>query len=380
MKYISFYDTDFNKNEQRYVSFAAKTKIDYIISQLLGLSEHIQIISPSGTKSSKIYKGNIIKINEKLSLKLFLTIGTKHTVIRRINSLINMVSFIIYLLFHTSRNEPIILYHSLYFIRYKRFFYIIKKIKKSKLILDIEEIYSDVLNDLETKKKEMKFFQCADAYIFPTKLLNEQINVNNKQSVFIHGTYQVEPDYNCKFNDGKIHVVYAGTFDPRKGGAVAAVTTAEFLNEHYHMHIIGFGSENEVKQIQDLIKKVSDKTKCTISFDGLKTGEEYIRFIQSCDIGLSTQNPDAAFNATSFPSKILSYLANGLRVVSIRIPVVEQSDIGDIMYYYDEQTPEKIAQAILKIDMDSNYDSRKRICELSDKFEKDIEKLFQEAI
>ena len=70
------------------------------------------------------------------------------------------------------------------------------------------------------------------------------------------------------------------------------------------------------------------------------SGEDYIRFIQSCDIGLSTQNPDAAFNATSFPSKILSYMANGLRVVSIRIPAIERSAVGNEVMFYNEQTPE----------------------------------------
>lgn len=102
------------------------------------------------------------------------------------------------------------------------------------------------------------------------------------------------------------------------------------------------------------------------------SGEEYIRFIQSCDIGLSTQNPDAAFNATSFPSKILSYLSNGLRVVSIRIPAIEGSDVGDKLFYYDEQTPKQIADAILSVDMAQAYDSRSDIVDLSNKFQNEL--------
>ena len=98
-----------------------------------------------------------------------------------------------------------------------------------------------------------------------------------------------------------------------------------------------------------------------MSYDGLLSGEDYIRFIQSCDIGLSTQNPDAAFNATSFPSKILSYMANGLRVVSIRIPAIEQSAVGDMLIYYDKQTPQEIARAIRAVQMDALYHSRVRI-------------------
>ena len=202
------------------------------------------------------------------------------------------------------------------------------------------------------------------------------INTEKKPEVVIHGTYKVEPERKCNIfkdnlqqeNHDMIHVVYAGTLDPRKGGAIAAAAAAEFLPEGYHIHILGFGSQSDIKNMQDRVAEISSRTKAKVSYDGLLSGEDYIRFIQSCDIGLSTQNPDAAFNATSFPSKILSYMANGLRVVSIRIPAIEQSAVGDILYYYDEQMPEEIAKAILAVDMNSTYDSRMHIQELDRDF------------
>ena len=131
--------------------------------------------------------------------------------------------------------------------------------------------------------------------------------------------------------------------------------------------------------MKNLVDKISKRSAAKVSYDGLLMGEDFIRFIQSCDIGLSTQNPNAAFNATSFPSKILSYMANGLRVVSIRIPVVEQSQIGDSLFYYDEQNPKQIAKAILSVDMKKQYDSRKLIAQLADNFEKDLAMVLNEV-
>ena len=64
---------------------------------------------------------------------------------------------------------------------------------------------------------------------------------------------------------------------------------------------------------------------------------------------MNTHNPNAAFNATSFPSKILTYLANGLAVVSIRIPAIEQSEVGKYLFYYERQTPQEIAAAIMSV-------------------------------
>ena len=154
---------------------------------------------------------------------------------------------------------------------------------------------------------------------------------------------------------------------------MAAVAAGEFLSENYHLHILGQGKEMDKRYLLEKIEEVSKKSKCIITYDGLKSGEEYIRFIQSCDIGLSTQNPNAAFNETSFPSKVLSYLANGLRVVSIRIKALEQSAVNDLLFYYDENSPQAIAEAIKGINLEAVYDSRKCIIELSKGFMQTID-------
>ena len=65
-------------------------------------------------------------------------------------------------------------------------------------------------------------------------------------------------------------------------------------------------------------------------------------------------------------------MANGLRVVSVRIKALEKSAIGDLLYFYDEQTPESIAEAVKKIDFSQPYNSRKRIKELDKEFTKQI--------
>ena len=109
--------------------------------------------------------------------------------------------------------------------------------------------------------------------------------------------------------------------------------------------------------------------------DGLLNGDDYIHFLQSCDAGFSTQQTDAAFNNTSFPSKVLSYLANGLRVVSVRIPSLERSTVNPLLYYYDGNSPEAIARAVAGIDWKKPYDSRKVIHELDHQFVKGIGEL-----
>ena len=92
-------------------------------------------------------------------------------------------------------------------------------------------------------------------------------------------------------------------------------------------------------------------------------------------IGLSTQPIDAGFNTTSFPSKVLMYMSNGLRVVSVRIPAIETSSVGDRIYYYDNQDPKEIARVIRSVALDDGYDSRAHLNVLHGDFVEGLKRL-----
>ena len=175
--------------------------------------------------------------------------------------------------------------------------------------------------------------------------------------------------------DGKIHCVYAGTLDTRKGGAMTAIATASYLPENYHMHILGFGNNEDVSKVKNAIAESLISTRCYITYDGVLRGEEYIRFLQSCDIGMSTQNPNLEFNGTSFPSKILTYMANGLQVVSVRIPAIEKSKISPYLQFYDGNNPEDIAKTITQMDFKKNVSSLDVLAKLDIEFGNELDDL-----
>lgn len=375
--YIGYY-SDLNGVQDRKTAPAADTKMSYIIESLKNIGYEVEVISfcEENSRNRIIKKYDEYDINEKShKVHFFKTYTSKYRIIRVIGRWFTWLSQKKYIQKNCLNEEcKIIIYHSLGLLKLLKFL----NGKNKKYILEMEEIYADVINNNKIRQKEIKLAKMASGYIFPTNLLDKEINTEKKPSVIIHGTYKVEKMINKKIFDEeekKIHCVYAGTFDPRKGGGTAAVAATEYLPSNYHIHILGFGSNEEVEKIKKIIKETEKKSKAKVTYDGLLKGEEYINFIQNCQIGLSTQNPDAQFNATSFPSKILSYMANGLRVVSIRIRVVEKSDIGNFIYYYDEQTPQNIANAIKNVNFDDNYDSRKLILKLDEQFLKDIKSI-----
>lgn len=370
--YLGYYDTAENAIEMRAFPPAAATKIKYICSAINRAGENVKIVSACRTQGRKNCKGHEFKLNDKTELKLFPCLGYGGAIKRFLRTMQMSIGLFLYLMKNAHRKQPVIVYHGLAYMGIAK---LVKKIKGFRLILEIEEIYADVTGGKGLRKKELAFFKLADAYIFPTELLDEKINTEGKPSAIIYGTYSVEEKLADKFDDGKIHLLYAGTFDPRKGGVVAAAATAGELSNAYHVHICGFGTEEEIKNIKEQIAEVSKKEKATATYDGLLSGEEYLKFVQSCHVGLSTQNPDAEFNDTSFPSKVLSYLSNGLRVVSVRINSLEKSKINELLTYYDENTPKAIAKAIESIDFSKEYDSRKTVAELDARFIKEIKEI-----
>lgn len=376
IKYIGFYFIP--EKENRSGSLAAVTKMNCVAKAISGTGASTKIISPSWyTNPNNTFEQSCSeKIAEDITLIRAPSWGTKSRIAGAIKTRLTKIWLTQYLLRHLKSGEVVVVYHSLWLISVVN---ILKKAKHIKLILETNEIYTDVVGGTKRKKnQEISFIKSADAFIFPTELMNCKLNEQGKPYLINSGTYLTEPQRLPKFNDGKIHCVYAGTFEPQKGGAAAAATAAKFLDEKYHIHIMGFGSEEEIADMQSFIKTVSESTQCTVTYDGMKTGDEYIEFIQSCDIGLSTQNPEGAFNDTSFPSKVLSYLANGLSVVSVRIKALECSVVNNLICYYDTNSPESIVSAIKAIDLSRSCDSRDYINQLNRDFMIGMKTLFEE--
>lgn len=339
IKYFCFHG-DHSHGENRNNSPAADSKVDYIVSALNRCGYGVDIISRQVTDNLFSLGGK--RAEGQNTIRFFVNFGK----LRRLTGWLTTLVFFVWCLLNIKRNETVIIYHSL---GYSSVFLKLRKIINFRIIGEIEEIYHDVsLKSSEFIYNENKFIELCDAYIMPTILLNDKINPANKPFCIIHGIYSITTEYKFDTIDDLTHIIYAGTLDPDKGGAEAAIQSAEFLSSNYHVHICGFGSKEIVEKTTELCDIVSKKGGALVSYDGLYSGVDFEKKLQQCTIGLSTQNPDAAFNDTSFPSKILVYLSNGLKVVTVKIPVVETSDVNRAVTYYNHQTPSEIAEAIEK--------------------------------
>lgn len=380
IKYFCFYDIPSSDDLSRYFCAASNNKIDYIVRKLIGSNYAVEIISPTVlTSRSKLFlfnSGCSRELPNGATIRTFPSITSRFRVVRALGILLTKSCFLIYSILSLRTSETILVYHSLGFMKEIS---TISKIRRTKTILEVEEIYSDVINKPKLRVKELQYINRASSYIFPTILLSEVIGSKSKKSIIVHGSYDYKPSTLKTRNNrsSTIKLVYAGTLDPRKG-CLDAVKAMEFLTNNYHLYVLGFGKTDEVTKLISEISRINKLSKGTASYEGLKLGNDFSAFLQSCDIGLSPQKPDSEFNATSFPSKILSYLAHGLRVVSIRIRSIDESNISDLVIFYNEQVPAEIAKVISTIDLNEPYEPISKIIDLDDEFQFELSSLLSE--
>ncbi|BCJ93399.1 hypothetical protein acsn021_09680 [Anaerocolumna cellulosilytica] len=376
IKYIAFYSDSKDTLQNRQAALAAVQKINYISDTLANSGYKVNIISPAWTDNKKgFYCGYSKRISNNIELTLFHTFSSGFKYIRMFKYIYSLMQLFFYLLFHVRKREQVLVYHSIALILPVQ---VAKFIKGFTLILEVEEIYQDLqyVNPI-MKRLEYHLIHKADKLIFASKELNKKFNKDKKPAVTIYGAYTVQKDRKVSFLDNKIHVVYSGTLDPRKGGALAAIYAAKYLPDNYHVHILGFGSPEEIKDLTNRIEKINKTATAALTYEGIVYGEAYNQFLQKCQIGLSTYKSHEDFCNTSFPSKILTYLSNGLQVVAGQIQSIEDAPMGKLLHYYEQQTPQAIAEAIVSVDISRDYDSRSLVKELDILFKNDLNRLLK---
>ena len=345
--YISPYLPQGGKFENHY-SPAAQTKVGYVRTKLGEYDTTTVCVNCSLTVDNSIFLPKRIK-DKNGEMRVLLSLSSRYRFLLPLCGAIMLMSVFCFVLFHIGKNDTVFLYHSIY---YDKIVTTLKKIKHFRIIYEVEEIYADVRNGGAGREAEIAACeQSADGFIFPTELLDEIVNKNKKRSIIIYGAYQ--PVSTKRSNKEVTTIVYSGTLMKGKG-AQEAINCASALDERFEVRIIGYGSEEEIKIIQKMIKKNSSG--CKAFYDGMKLGDEYIHYLANCDIGICVQPNESLFNGSSFPSKILSYFNNGLKVVASEMESLKRSKVGEYIFFSTSVDPIEVAKAIKKA-KESNVDN-----------------------
>lgn len=352
---------------------AGQAKMNYIIDALSRTRASINVFSTCSAKNNSFYNWKkTTKENVQINVTYCSSFNTKFKYVNIIDVFYRQLQLFLYLLIFVSNEDSVVVYHERFYLSVLT---LIRRIKKIYLIYEVEEVYTLAAKYSQKKvKKEISKLKNSDAYIFPNDLIAEFIGLNNKPFIVCYGPYNFEKITNNKFDDGKTHLVYAGTLDPKKGGALSAVELGKYLNENFHIHILGFGSTSDIIYLKSKIDFLTKNYKTKITYEGMLTGSEFREFIQKCHIGLSMQDPEGEYNITSFPSKILTYLSNDLFVITVKIKVLEVSQINNLLTYYESF--EQLSYLLINTKYIKSNDSKSDVLfNIKMNFEKELNKI-----
>lgn len=347
--YIAYFG-NISNDRNLYIVPSGISKMSYVISSLKKSNCNVQIFSTAITRNNFMchYKGYEEVIDEQERVKYIDTFGSKLKLIKFFSILWMYIQLIIYLLFKVKKDEKVIVYHS---TSYKLAILFTRMIKRYKLIFEVEELYSAADNENKYRQqKEIRYLSKADAFIVVNDLMAQKCGFDNKPHLVLYGNYEIPKINEYKFSEDNINVVYAGVIGKKNSDAFLAVESAAYVSNKYKIHILGYGPQENIDELEKLINQTNLRAKRNaVVYHGCLTGQEYSDFLSSMQIGLSTRVLTNDLSNFTFPSKLLVYLSHGLRPVCSPIDCVKYSRIAEGVTFYEENKPEYVADAIHSI-------------------------------
>ncbi len=341
--YLGYYAPPGPERAERHTAPAGIQKMDYVLTVLRRLGYEPVVVSGAMAKR-RWRRGGWASTPEGAAVRLVWSPPGRSGALAGVSHALANLSVLRYLLQHAERDRPVLVYHSLGYLGAVR---LARRLRRFRLVLQVEEVYGDAATlSRRARRAERRVFADADCFLLSTQLLAAEVDTAGRPYAVVHGAYLPAARVAEPPDDGRTHVVYAGIVDLEKRGAFEAVAAARYLDARFTIDVAGFGDPTAVRHLVAEIDAQNRVADCPVTFTPSIDGPEYVRFLQRHQIGLSTQRPDGGFNKSSFPSKILAYLTNGLAVVSISVPSVRHSEVSDAVRYYERPGGAALADAI----------------------------------
>ena len=375
--YVCFY-SDPEIEDQITLYPSVISKIDYIARtvKLTGRQVHMVSVAPSRKGGFRGYRKGI---DSQESHTYLPSVVSENRILSKCCFLINQMVILLYLLATVKKHDKVLVYHSLY---NRLWLNLYSRIARRDIILQIEDVFSELTPEnkgFQTMEwnllRRMKKCICVNDVVYQS--LQEV-----PRKIVSYGSYLLPPQYDIPPHDG-VRLVYAGVIEQERKAAFLAVEAMEFLPPQYELQVLGFGSAEDLAALEARIEAVNAKLgRQAVTYHGRLSGPRYWQFLQSCDLALSTHayTEDSLSSANhTFPSKVLTYLANGLGVVAQRLDVLASSSVSDFFTFYENPDPAEVARAILAAPLAGGEGPRKKIEDLDRSFVQQMEELLDHA-
>lgn len=139
----------------------------------------------------------------------------------------------------------------------------------------------------------------------------------------------------------EVHFLYSGSLD-RVRGVDLILEALQFLpREGWRLELSGDG------ELRESVAKMAQNSEWRghLTYHGVLSTEANNRLMATCHVGLNCQRKSDPVSDVTFPSKVFTYLASGLLVLSSQASAVEPL-CGNACFYYAEESPQSLAAAM----------------------------------
>lgn len=326
-------------NRDSSFSNAGVNRSKHIISTL---NDEVEVISLSiprrfGIFSSKKYS-NITNLDFRTIY--FYPFCISIPIIKHISILI---SILMRMIFKVKNGDKIILYNA--HIHYVVPLFILRTFKRFDVVYEIEELYH-----LYDKRRNLKGFVYKIIEKYLLKNANSYILVNEHMTKYINNRpYIIDFGYLTEIDtdsllDEKI-ILYSGRLDVAGGIDLFLESTKYFMSilKQYKVIVTGDGPYKE--KVLDFIESNKE---LHIEYLGLVDEEFYKNILSSVSICVNPRKVNEKISLYSFPSKILTYLSTGSKIVtSCNSEIKKLTYLFENLYCYDIDSPRILAETIL---------------------------------
>ena len=234
--------------------------------------------------------------------------------------------------------KKIIIYHSFLFFP----LILMLKLSGLKITLQVNEVFTRAGSHnsvLHLVVEKLIFFLSSD-YILATSQLLEYLPQSKIQKLktvpIIPGPISCPKNTLYNKYSSCSRLVYAGIIDKKKlGGAFIALQLARLLDDKkYTLDLFGFGLDDDIKDLIEQIRECNLVSQTKVRYMGELPHKDLVSNLTNYDVGLATQYIGTEFSASSFPSKILTYLSAGLHIVCATSMAVNRWDFKSAIFIY----------------------------------------------
>jgi glycosyltransferase involved in cell wall biosynthesis len=147
-------------------------------------------------------------------------------------------------------------------------------------------------------------------------------------------------------NEDRIHFVYAGNIDDRRGLTNVVEAFSILRNEGYDFEVTIIASHSKERSV--LETRVTELGLNNVSFSDLFPPEELVSSLRTFDVGIINHLPCEHTEAT-LPMKLFEYMSAGLAVAASNVtPVVRVIDKEQCGLVFEGQKPKDLARTFMQ--------------------------------